>query len=857
VVLVDRTDTGAGNFDLEFNYGHITWETGDASGGVNGYGGVPASVGWSNGSTDPGTSYQYPGSLIPGSFLDNGPYALIRQSANTKISNTSTPVTGRLMFRARDGVISPGLTIVSTIPPDATVGTAYSTNLLATGEKGPFRWTMQPDIASPPGLSLTPDGVLSGMPTTPGTYSFTLSVTATTEDGDLTVYGHGSITINPAVISIATTCPLQDATVGRSYSVRLRATGGTAGYAWSVDDLYSLPPGIALSAGGLLAGNPLVPGTYIFNLRARSSGADLSQPAQSLCHLTVNPASVRLTSGCVMPNGTVGVPYAQGLSADGGFAPYQFQLLGQLPLGLALTPDGYISGTPAAAVSLPFRVSATDSRGTTTAQDCSIAVNAPAFNVSSACPLPAAVTGAAYSAPLPSAYTWSLAGTLPSGLALSPDGTISGTPMTAGPSQFLLLATDTNGNQAGQICSVIVTRGPLAINGCPLPDANVGEPYFGSLTALGGSAPYLLTTTGALPSGIQITLDGQVSGTPTAAGSYPFNVTMREGSGQTFTQSCSLNVNPASLHFSTSCPLPQAQLGQSYSARILAVGGTAPYRFDFYGYLPDGLQPSGDGVLSGTPQTLGGLSFLVQVTDAQNRSTATGCSVNVVLPPLPKMQIGNLPSTVAPAASNVAIPIQLAQAYSQDIQGLVVLNIQSDARSSEGAANQPDPRLRFANGQTIASFTIPAGSTSVTQQLASTGTVASTITVSITNLRSGGANLSLYPTSKIFSIAPSAPVVTSACYTKTPTGIALQINGYSTTRELVRADVTIGTQIVPIDLSGIAAGYYSDPQTIRAGGTFALTVPYDLTLAAGPVSVSVNVLNTVGAAGTRTIQACQ
>jgi len=857
VVLIDRSDTGAGNFDIEFNYGHILWETGDASGGVNGYGGVSATVGWSNGTTDPGTSYQAPGSLVPGSFLDNGPFALIRQSANTRVNNSSAPVTGRLMYRARDGVISPGLTIISTIPPDATMGTAYSTTLQATGEKGPFVWTMQPDVAPPPGLTLTPDGVLSGTPTAAGTYSFTLSATATTEDGQLTVYAHGSITIDPAVISIATTCPLPDATVGRSYSATLRAIGSTAGYAWSVDNLYSLPPGISVSSGGLLAGNPLVPGTYIFNLRARSTASDNSQPAQSLCHLTVNPASVQLTSGCVMPAGTVGVPYAQLLTAGGGVAPYQFQLFGQLPLGLALTPDGYISGTPRASVSMPFRIAATDSKGTKTTQDCSITVNDPTFSLSSVCPLPAAATGSAYKTQLPSAYTWSLSGNLPAGLSLTPDGTISGTPMNAGPAQFLLLASDANGNQAGQVCSLAVTRGALAINGCPLPDGNVGEPYFGTLTPLGGSAPYFVTTSGALPAGLQVSLDGQVIGTPATAGSYPFSVVMREGSGQTFTQSCSLNVNPDALHFVTSCPLPQAKLGQSYSSRILAGGGTAPYHFDFFGYLPDGLQPSIDGVLSGTPQSLGGLAFLVRVTDAQNRSTLTSCAVNVVLPPLPQMQIGNVPATVAPAAGNIGIPVQLSDTYSQPIDGQLVLNIHPDARSSEGEANQADPRLRFTNGQTTANFTIPAGSTRVTVPLASTGTVASTITVSVSQLRSGGANLNLFPTPKIFSIPASAPVVTSACYSRTQTGISLQINGYSTTRELVSADVKIGNQGFQLDLSGIAAGFFSDPQTIRSGGAFSLTVPYDVDLGKATPAVSINVLNTVGAAGNQTIQACQ
>src|SRR5579864_8019627 len=37
VVLIERTDTGDTNFDIEFNYAKIQWETGDASGGVGGY----------------------------------------------------------------------------------------------------------------------------------------------------------------------------------------------------------------------------------------------------------------------------------------------------------------------------------------------------------------------------------------------------------------------------------------------------------------------------------------------------------------------------------------------------------------------------------------------------------------------------------------------------------------------------------------------------------------------------------------------------------------------------------------------------------------------------------------------------
>ena len=68
IVLTDRTDTGAGNFDIYFNYTRITWETGSASGGSNGFGGVSAAVGYNAGTgNQPGTFFELPGSRVPGS----------------------------------------------------------------------------------------------------------------------------------------------------------------------------------------------------------------------------------------------------------------------------------------------------------------------------------------------------------------------------------------------------------------------------------------------------------------------------------------------------------------------------------------------------------------------------------------------------------------------------------------------------------------------------------------------------------------------------------------------------------------------------------------------------------------------
>jgi len=85
LVLVNRSDRNPGDFDIEFNYNQIQWETGDGSGGVDGLGGSSAVAGFSDGSGLPGTYFQLNGSGIPGEFLDNNPGGLIHGGLNTNV----------------------------------------------------------------------------------------------------------------------------------------------------------------------------------------------------------------------------------------------------------------------------------------------------------------------------------------------------------------------------------------------------------------------------------------------------------------------------------------------------------------------------------------------------------------------------------------------------------------------------------------------------------------------------------------------------------------------------------------------------------------------------------------------------
>lgn len=102
LILTDRSDTGAGNFDIEFNYNQMQWETGGASGGTNGLGGTSAAVGYSNGLSGSANVYfQLPGSLVNGALIDGGVDSLIAHDLNSNVP-------GRYDFQVRGGQVMNG-----------------------------------------------------------------------------------------------------------------------------------------------------------------------------------------------------------------------------------------------------------------------------------------------------------------------------------------------------------------------------------------------------------------------------------------------------------------------------------------------------------------------------------------------------------------------------------------------------------------------------------------------------------------------------------------------------------------------------------------------------------------------------
>jgi hypothetical protein len=113
--IIDRSDQSLGDFDIVFEYGALTWETGDASGGQGGLGGTSAGAGFSSGTGDSDGFFQIPGSLVNGALIDGGPYSL---SAGSRDSGGDV---GVWRFRIRSGLTT-GVHALDGLVTDAADG---------------------------------------------------------------------------------------------------------------------------------------------------------------------------------------------------------------------------------------------------------------------------------------------------------------------------------------------------------------------------------------------------------------------------------------------------------------------------------------------------------------------------------------------------------------------------------------------------------------------------------------------------------------------------------------------------------------------------------------------------------------
>jgi hypothetical protein len=300
----------------------------------------------------------------------------------------------------------------------------------------------------PPGMTLeASSGHVAGIVTTPGHYEWTVTATnragqASTQDS-MDVYGPSGISGTPPV-----------ATAGSPYTFRYTLTGWPTPATALADG--ALPPGLSLGSDGTISGTPTKAGSYAFKVRTHNldsfddvtfpSGIDVQEPVG--------------VSGPPPSPATAGTPYDFSFTLSGNPAPSTSVTDGALPPGLTLDTDGRLHGTPTTPGKYTFTVTADNGAGTAATTTCTIEVQ-QAAGISGSPPKggvgePYSFTFTLTGDPTP---TVSLAaGHLPKGLSLSPSGTLSGKPKTAGTYHFTIAAT--NGVGASALRSEALTIQP-------------------------------------------------------------------------------------------------------------------------------------------------------------------------------------------------------------------------------------------------------------------------------------------------------------------------------------------------------------------------------------------------------------
>jgi hypothetical protein len=486
-------------------------------------------------------------------------------------------------------------------------------------------------------------------PGTAGTYP--LTITASNGVGSNATQSFTLTVDSPAHITSADHTTFFELVAGSSFTVT--STGSPTP---SVGETGALPTGVTFVDNGngtaTLSGTPASGTGGIYHLTITATNG-VGSPATQSFTLTVDsgPAITSINHTTFTEN------FAGSFTVTStGVPDAALSETGALPSGVTFVDNGdgtaSLSGTPAVGAGGIYHVTITASNGigTDATQSFTLTVDSPAHITSADhTTFTEQVAGAftVISTGVPDA-TVSSTGTLPSGVTFTDNGdgtaTLAGTPAsgTAGAYPLSITASNGVGLAANQSFTLTVNRPPTITSA---DNTTLTEQVAGSFTVTSdGSPDAAMSETGALPSGVTFTDNGDgtatLGGTPAVgtAGTYSLTITADNGVGSPAHQSFTLTVNAAPAI--TSADHATFTTGHAGSFTITTTGAPTP-TVSKTGSLPSGLSfvDNGDGTatISGTAATGSTGDYLLTITasngvgtDATQAFTLTVNSVPII-----------------------------------------------------------------------------------------------------------------------------------------------------------------------------------------------------------------------------------
>jgi hypothetical protein len=581
------------------------------------------------------------GTVPPGmTFTDNG---------NGTATLSGTPTAGGsypLSLTANNGVnpnATQTLTVTVTQAPaftsantaNFTAGTAGSFTVTTTPTAYPTPVTITKTGTLPTGLTFVDNGngtaTLAGTPAagTGGVYSLSLTASnGVNPNGTQTL----TVTVNQA--PAVTTNP-SDQTVNSGASVSFIAAA--SGFPAPTVQWQRSTDGGSTFTNIAGATNP----TYTFTAASadngnkyravftNTSGSATSTAATLTVHTAPTISSANTTTFTVGSAGTFTV-------TTSGFPNATLTTTGTLPAWLSFTDNGNgtatLAGTPPAGSGGQYNFTINADNGTAPADSQAFTLSvteSPSITSADHATFAAGTAGnflVTTQAGFPVATTVTKTGSLPSGVTFTDNGngtaTIGGTPAAGTAGSYPITITASNGatTNATQSFTLTVTEAPV-ITSADHTTFVTGTAGTFTVTTSGGAGSVAITKTGALPSGVTFTDNGNgtatLAGTPAAGtgGTYPITITASDGVNTDDTQNFTLTVNqPPSI---TSADHDTFSLGVAGSFTVTTAPGVpVATTITKTGALPAGVTftDNGDGTatIAGTPTAAG--TFPITIT---------------------------------------------------------------------------------------------------------------------------------------------------------------------------------------------------------------------------------------------------